>query len=175
MKPSDADARRRAERQLAALVEVGALLDEGGFDHWLFGGWAVDFHVGAVTRSHSDIDLAVWEGDAQAIHAMLVAGGWEHRPAPDEDGGTGYEQHGVRVELTYLDEGEGGEVFVAIRDQSVLFSTSPLGDEVLDLEGAHARVIPLELLRNGKATPRDDPAEALIDRADFDALSRLGR
>jgi hypothetical protein len=27
--------------------------------YWLFGGWAVDFHAGRVTRDHADIDLAV--------------------------------------------------------------------------------------------------------------------
>jgi Aminoglycoside-2''-adenylyltransferase len=171
---SDADARRRAEQQLAALADVGALLDEGGFDHWLFGGWAVDFHAGAVTRSHGDIDLAVWAEDAEAIHSALASGGWQHRPAPEEDGGTGYERRGVRVELTYLARGEAGEVFIALHDENVLWSESPLGDEVLSLQGARTHVIPLELLRRGKARPRDDPDEALVDRSDFDTLSRLG-
>ena len=88
--------------------------------------------------------------------------------------GTGYDRHGVRVELTYLAKGEAGEVFIALRDENVLWSDYPLGDEVLDLQGAHMRVIPLDLLKRGKARPRDDPAEAAIDRADSDALSRLG-
>jgi hypothetical protein len=156
------------------LADVGSLLDEGGFDHWLFGGWAVDFHVGAITRSHGDVDLAVWAEDAEAIHSALGSSGWQHRPAAEEDGGTGYERHNVRVELTYLAKGGGGEVFIALRDENVLWSESPLGVEVLDLQGAHTRVIPLELLRHGKARPRDDPDEALIDRADFDTLSLLG-
>jgi hypothetical protein len=26
--------------------------------YWLFGGWAVDFHAGRVTRAHSDVDIA---------------------------------------------------------------------------------------------------------------------
>ena len=174
MELSDADARRRAEQQLAALRDVGALLDEGGFDHWLFGGWAVDFHVGAVTRSHGDVDLAVWAEDAEAIHSALGSSGWQHSPAAEEDGGTGYERDGVRVELTYLAKGEAAEVFIAFRDENVMWSESPLGDQVLDLNGARTRVIPLELLRSGKASPRDDPDEALSDRADFDTLSRLG-
>jgi hypothetical protein len=172
---SDADAQRRAEHQLAALADVGALLDDGRFDHWLFGGWAVDFYVGVVTRSHVDVDLAVWAEDAGAIHAALVSSGWQHRPAAEEDGGTGYERHGVRVELTFLAKGEAGEVFIALRDENVLWSESPLGDEVLALKGARTQVIPLELLRRGKARPRDDADEALIDRTDFDTLSRLGR
>jgi hypothetical protein len=164
-----------ADRQIAALAEVASLLDFSGFDYWLFGGWAVDFHVGAVTRSHDDIDLAVWADDAGAIHSTLGANGWEHRPAADEDGGTGYARDGVRVELTYLASSESGQVFVVLRDRDVLFAECPLGDRVLGLHGAHIRVIPLELLKDGKSRPRDDPNEAAADRADFDALSRLAR
>ena len=173
MPSSDADAPCHAEQQLAALADVGAALDQGGFDYWLFGGWAVDFHAGAVTRGHSDIDLAVWADDADAINSALGASGWQHKPAAEEDGGTGYERHDVRVELTYLAKGEGGKVFIALRDENLLWSESPLGDEVLDLQGTHTRVIPLRLLRRGKARPREDPDEAVIDRADFDTLSRL--
>ncbi len=78
-----------SNRQLALLADVGALLDGEGVDHWLLGGWAVDFHVGAVTRAHGDVDLAVWGDDANAVGSALVAAGWEHAPATDEDGGTG--------------------------------------------------------------------------------------
>ena len=162
-----------ADRQIAALAEVASLLDSGGFDHWLFGGWAVDFHVGAVTRSHGDIDLVVWADDAEAIHSALGANGWEHRPAADEDGGTGYERDGVRVELTYLARSESGEVFVVLRDRNVLWTEDPLGDGVLGLHGARVRVISLELLKDGKSRPREDPDEAAVDSADFEALSRL--
>lgn len=173
MESSEAHAWHVAARQIAALGEVASLLDSGGFDHWLFGGWAVDFHVGAVTRSHGDIDLAVWADDAEAIHSALGASGWQHRPAAEEDGGTGYARDGVRVELTYLARSESGEMFIVLRDRNVLWTECPLGDGVLGLHGAHIRVIPLELLKDGKSRPRDDPNEGAIDRADFDALSRL--
>ena len=36
-----------ADRQLAALGAVDALLTDAGIPYWLFGGWAVDFHVGS--------------------------------------------------------------------------------------------------------------------------------
>ena len=164
---------RLAEEQLAALADVGSRLDAHGFDWWLFGGWAVDFHVGAVTRSHSDIDLAVWADEAEAIESAITTDGWEHEPVADEDGGTGYERRGIRVELTYLVKGEGGGVLIALRDRRMLWSDNSLGNDMLELVGTRARVVRLELLLRGKSTPRDDPAEAEIDRADFDALSRL--
>jgi hypothetical protein len=164
---------RLADRQIAALAEVASLLDSGGFDHWLFGGWAVDFHVGAVTRSHDDVDLAIWVDDAEAIHSALVAAGWEHRPAVEEDGGSGYARNDVRVELTYVAGNESGQVFVALRDGNVLWTECPLGHLVLELHGARIRVISLELLKDGKSRPRSEPAEAAVDRADFAALSQV--
>jgi hypothetical protein len=166
-------ARQRAERQLAALAKLGALLDRGGFDYWLLGGWAVDFYVGAVTREHGDIDVAVWARDAEAIGSLLEQAEWRHEPEPDEDGGTGYARTGVRVELTWLVRDEAGRILVPLRDQNVVWSDQPFGDDVRELQHVRARVIPLSVLRAGKASPRDDPVEAARDRADFDTLSRL--
>jgi hypothetical protein len=176
--PGSAPPRPRAgqpsdEAQLAAIADVGEALDRSGFEYWLFGGWAVDFHVGAVTREHGDIDLAVWLHDAQAVGSLLQADGWQHRPHPDEDGGTGYERGTVRVELMYLMSDDAGRVFIPLRDQNVLWSQKPLGNEVRELHAVHARVITLALLRMGKSSPRHDPDEAAKDRVDFRALSRL--
>jgi hypothetical protein len=64
----------RAVAQLAALADVHELLTRNGIEYWLFGGWAVDFYAGTVTRPHDDVEVAA--------------------PEPDEDGGTGYEREG---------------------------------------------------------------------------------
>jgi hypothetical protein len=160
-----------AELQLAALAELGALLEREGFESWLFGGWAVDFHVGAVTRDHADVDLAVWTRDAEAIGSLLLDQGWRHAPEPDEDGGTGYERGDVRVELMYVVQDDLGRVLVPLRAGKVLWSAEPLGNEVRGLHGVRARVLPLPLLRAGKSSPRDEPGDAAKDRADFEALS----
>jgi hypothetical protein len=174
MESLDPQALGLAGQQLAALADVGSLLGQRPFDYWLFGGWAVDFHVGVVTRSHGDVDLAVWADEAEAIRSALLTSGWKHKPEPDEDGGTGYERDGVRVELTYLVGGESDEVFIALSERNVLWADRPLGDDVLELGGVRARVVPLELLKRGKSKPRDDPDDAEIDRADFAVLTRLG-
>jgi Aminoglycoside-2''-adenylyltransferase len=162
-----------AGQQLAQIAAIGQLLDAAGFDHWLFGGWAVDFYVGAVTRSHGDIDFAVWLRDAPSIAALLEAEGWRHAPNEDEDGGTGYVRNEIRVELTFLIEGDRGEVLIAFRAGPAVWSSHTLGSQTLALAGVRCRVIPLAVLRAGKSVPRDDVAEAELDRADFEALSKL--
>ena len=43
------------------------------------GGWAVDLHLGRVTRPHGDVDVAVYRHDQAALHAALTARGWALR------------------------------------------------------------------------------------------------
>ena len=151
--PTPADG-ASAEEQLAALASAGSLLDTNGLDYWLFGGWAVDFHLGAITRGHEDIDVAVHLDDALAIGSVLEADGWRHQPSEDDDGGTGYERGRVRLELTFLVEGSDGTVRIPLRSGTALWSEEPLGDETRELDGTRARVVKLELLRRGKSSPR---------------------
>jgi hypothetical protein len=161
-------------RQLSALAQTHELFTRGGIEYWLFGGWAVDFHVGSITRAHDDIDVAVWLGDQERIARLLEAEGWNHAPEPDEDGGTGYERDAVRLELTFLVLGDGGEVYIPLRAGRVLWSDEPLGTEVAELSGVRARVLGLAEMKRGKFHVRNDPLEAVKDRADFALLSQLG-
>jgi hypothetical protein len=48
----------KAEDQLSALSHLDELFGQHAIEYWLFGGWAVDFHAGKVTRPHDDLDLA---------------------------------------------------------------------------------------------------------------------
>jgi dihydrofolate reductase len=165
--------RHSAPRQLAALAAVDALFERAGLAYWLFGGWAVDFYAGSITRPHSDVDIAVWLDDRSRIAALLDEDAWRHAPEPDQDGGTGYERAGVRLELTFLVRRDGGLVVTPLRTLDAVWPEGGFGDEVGELEGVRARLIGLEALTRGKSTPREDPIEAARDRADFDVLSGL--
>jgi hypothetical protein len=159
--------------QLSAIAETHELLTRGGIDYWLFGGWAVDFHAGSITRSHDDVDIAVWLDDHDRIAGLLGAEGWKHVPEPDEDGGTGYERDAVRLELTFLVPGDGGEAYIPLRTGRALWSDEPLSTHLAELSGVRARVLGLAALKRGKSRSRDDPAKASKDRTDFATLSRL--
>ena len=99
-----------------------------GLAYWLFGGWAVDFHAGSTTRPHSDVDIAIWLEDLPRIAALLEEDGWHHAPEPDEDGGTGYERAGVRLELTFLVRGESGRVVTPLRTFEAVWPEDAFGD-----------------------------------------------
>ena len=162
-----------AAQQLSALARTHELFTRSGIDYWLFGGWAVDFHVGSITRVHDDIDIAVWLDDHDRITQLLGAEGWTHAPEADEDGGTGYERDAVRLELTFLVSGDGGEVYIPLSAGRVLWSDEPMSADLAELSGVRARVLGLAALKRGKSRSRDGPVEAAKDRADFATLSQL--
>ena len=159
-------------RQLAALARVLRLLESSGIDSWLFGGWAVDFHLGVVTRTRADLDLAVWASDLERIAALLLGDGWSHAPEEGEDGYTGYKRHGVRLELAFLARLEDGRICTPLRDGFASWPADAFGDEVGELSGVRARVIGMRALREEKAALHDDPQVAPKDRADLSALER---
>jgi hypothetical protein len=147
----------KEEEQLAALSALHRLFAENDIDYWLFGGWAVDFHAGAVTRPHDDLDVAVWSRDGELVRQVLTAAGWSFTP---EEGFAVYELGAVRVEIAARDRG--------------LWPSNSFGDDVVELNGVRARVVSLPSLRADKAEVRDDAQVAAKDRADLVTLARLG-
>ena len=162
-----------AAAQLAALSALDGILDRLGLDYWLFGGWAVDFWVGRITRIHDDIDLAVWREDYPRIREALQAAGWRYEPVEDVATGAGFRSGAVLVELTFVVSDSSGQVFIPFPEQPGLWSSVPFGTDRRKLQGVSCRTVPLSLLRSGKAVPRDDTEDGAKDRADFVALSQI--
>ena len=161
----------REGQQLVALAGLHELLHGHAIDYWLFGGWAVDFHVGQVTRSHDDLDLAVWADDRDRIHTLLRAEGWNHAPEPGEDGYTGYVRGRVRLELAFLARDEDGEVYTPLRDGRGTWPSKSFESSLAELRGIRVRIVSLDALRRDKADVRDDAIVAAKDRADSQALA----
>ena len=66
--------------QLNLIREISDALATPHIDWWLFGGWAMDFHAGNITRDHADIEVFVRLEDAAAVREALVgAGSSPHR------------------------------------------------------------------------------------------------
>ena len=127
-------------------------------------------NAGRVSRTHDDLDLAVWAEDHHRIARLLVADGWTHAPDDGEDGYTGYERGGVRLELAFLERGEGGDIYTPLEDGRGSWPDDAFGDDVAELEGVRARVIGVGALRADKSEAHEDPRVAAKDRADLAAL-----
>jgi hypothetical protein len=156
--------------QLAALAELDRLLADHGVPYWLFGGWAVDFHAGRVTREHGDIDIAVWSDDRSRLVALLPDLGWKHRPQAGEDGYTCYMRNGIRLEIAFLARDESGRVYTPLQDGRGEWPAKSFADEVLHLRGVRAHVVSRESLIADKSTVRADAETTAKDRDDVAIL-----
>jgi Aminoglycoside-2''-adenylyltransferase len=163
----------RAATQLQSIGWLQALFAEQGIDYWLFGGWAVDFHVGRVTRDHGDVDVAVWQADLDRIRVLLEAQGRVHAGEPGEDGYTGYERRGIRLELAFLACDEAGTVYTPLLEGRGDWPVGSFGDTQAEVDGVRARVVGLASLIEDKSGPRHDPAVLAKDRADVALLTSL--
>jgi Aminoglycoside-2''-adenylyltransferase len=158
------------EAQLRALSDLDELLAGRAIDYWLFGGWAVDFHAGAVSRAHDDLDLAVWAADRERIASLLVAGGWRLESDESAHGYVVYVRAAVRLELAFLARDEAAGIYTPLLDGRAAWPDGAFGDCVLELGGVRARVIGRSALLAEKAEVRDDPVVAAKDRADVETL-----
>ncbi len=158
--------------QLGALSHVDELFARSGVEYWLFGGWAVDFHAGVITRPHDDIDVAIWRSDLHTISTLLEQDGWVHAAETNEDGYTGYERDGVRLELAFLARADDGVVYTPLRDGRGSWPDGAFENERKELRGVNVRVLSRRALVADKSEVRDDPRVAAKDRADLTELLR---
>lgn len=163
---------RNIPEQLAALADLDHTLQRHAVAYWLFGGWAVDFHAGRVTREHADIDIAVWTADGPRLSMLLREAGWMHRPETDKDGYTCYERGGVRLEVAWLARDEAGHVYTPLRSGRGEWPKDSFGDEVAQFGGLRARVMNREAVIADKSVLRMDAEAAAKDRVDVATLSR---
>ena len=143
--------------QLGALARLHELFERNRIEYWLFGGWAVDFHAGSVTRPHDDLDLAVWLQDHDRIAALLAADGGDDAPEEDEDEFTGYVRRAVHLELAFLARDENGHVYTPLREGRAAWPGEAFESDLRELRGVRARIISLQVLRADKSEAHDDP------------------
>lgn len=163
----------KEKEQLAALAQVHVLLENSDLDYWLFGGWAVDFYAGSMTRSHDDLDIAVWAKDNERIGQLLTSNGWEHAPLEQEDGYTSYVSGPVRLEVAYLARDDSGVVYTPLENGRAAWPQDAFGGDTAEVRGVRARLISLSALKAEKSETREDPVVAAKDRRDREILDAL--
>ena len=155
------------------LVAIAATLNGVPVRYWLMGGWAVDAHLGRITRRHSDIDFAVMLPDRDALtealrtHHLVAAPGGE--PAGEFfDGGL------CRVEITYVTETASGEVVTPGFEHWPYVSGALRADPVR-IRGVEVPVLSIAALVDTKEHWQDHIGEPMRphDRSDLAALRAL--
>jgi hypothetical protein len=62
--------------QWQLLLDIHRLFTRSNIDFWLRGGWALDFLLGDMTRTHSDIDFVTWKKHATTVKQLLSGNGY---------------------------------------------------------------------------------------------------
>ncbi|WP_308042573.1 nucleotidyltransferase domain-containing protein [Micromonospora sp. PLK6-60] len=109
---SDVDGSRLPGRQLAAIGAVLRLAAGAGIPVWLRGGWAMDFHLGEITRPHRDVDWYCWHADADRLAALLTGAGWRPDPAMPAATQLDLLRDDVELSFAYLGRDGAGRVVV---------------------------------------------------------------
>jgi hypothetical protein len=140
-----------AVEQLAALGRIHQEFTARAVPYWLFGGWAVDFHVGRVTRHHDDIDLAVRTADSDRVDALLLQLGWD--VAGDADGYRTYRSGNVQLDVAW------------VGDDDPAWPAHAFGTDMRELGGYYARVVSRGAMLADKSAAFGDPAKDAHDVA----------
>jgi hypothetical protein len=165
-----------AALQLRLIRELAAALDPLGVRWWLFGGWAVDFNLGHISRKHDDIEAFILERDAPVVRAALTAAGFAAPTPLHPDEGQPFLKEGQELGLWFLNPGEDGRLRMHGRWADWPLPTDSFEGTALALEGAMAfAVSPLCLIEMKLNFQRYAPGAETRnkDSADIEALREL--
>ena len=138
----DADTRT----QLELISEIADLFRRARIRFWLRGGWALDFPVGWVTRTHSDIDLVTWRRHAGRVQRMLLASGYEVATVTDQ-AAIHFAKNRQDVAFAFIKKDERGRIVTPGRE---FWPWPPFPDTVRSLNGIACRTMSVAALLEEK-------------------------
>jgi hypothetical protein len=158
-------------RQIGKLVE---LMNEAGIDFWLSGGWAVDFHLGRVTRPHSDIDFIVKLNDKSRLWDLLDEEGAALIRSDEAGSVESFELDNREIEITYVAEDGKGRYFTP-GYESWPYPDGSFPEKTLTLAGITVRAVSTAGLLDMKEGWEENLGEKPRphDLADIEALRDL--
>src|SRR5579859_277290 len=140
----------RTAVQLQLVAEINHLLTEARISHWLFGGWSVDFHAGAVTREHDDVEFFIWEHDAARAGELMTAAGYQPVDHPHPEEASIWKKFGETIELYFTVVDARGQIVGQGRWNKWPLPEDALGNETRMVEGVECPVVSLECIRATK-------------------------
>lgn len=90
----------------ADVLEILAFIEAAGIRAWVDGGWGIDALVGAQTREHADLDIAVSSSDEAALREVCTRRGFHevsaepHNPVLADGRGRRLDVHFVDLTVT---------------------------------------------------------------------------
>jgi hypothetical protein len=161
------------EMQLQVIGEVTSLLQAAALPHWLFGGWAIDFQLGEITRAHDDVEFLVWEHDVPHMTTLLVQHEYEKYTGGIVDEMAIFFKHAQKLELDFLTHNAHGQVVVAGRWSDWWWTEGALDAPPSTLAGITCPVISAEGLLAVKQGYAAHPAGAPLREKDITDIQQL--
>jgi hypothetical protein len=91
----------QTELQLKVIGEMSAISETLGIEFWLRGGWAIDFLLGKITRTHDDIDIVTLIENRERLENELLKAGYEQVPVKEQFRNRQSDFQKGSVEITY--------------------------------------------------------------------------
>lgn len=138
----------QTESQLKVLAEISKISRKIGIEYWLRGGWAIDFLLGKITRSHDDIDLVTWVKNREQLENELAKAGYEKIFVEEEfrDRQSDFLKQNVEITFNYISLSDDGELIMNGLPEWV-WKPDSLLSQTFNLNGISARVLnPTQLL-----------------------------
>ncbi len=150
--------------QLNVLGEINAIFSSLRGRFWLRGGWAIDFLLGKITRSHEDLDLVTWVRHRDRLEQTLVNASFQRVPVSDRQ--TDFRKGNVDIQFIYLTRSSNRSIILNGLPEWVWRSDALL-QKSFTLHGISAYVLsPLQLLEEKEVyeqigrTPRPKDIES---------------
>ncbi|WP_425516480.1 nucleotidyltransferase domain-containing protein [Ornithinibacillus massiliensis] len=100
--------------QLHVLSEIIEIFKELDSEFWLRGGWAIDFLLGKITRTHSDIDIVTWITTREQLEKALEKAGYEKVPVGEQfrNRQSDFRKDNVEVSFGYVTHNSDGRIIL---------------------------------------------------------------
>ncbi len=111
-----------------ALLDLLELLERGGIEAWLDGGWGVDALLGAQHRAHKDADLVVRVSDVPKLRRILEPRGFTVKEGSPPDSFVMADGRGLEVDVHAVDfDGNGDGVYRMENGQDWVYPAEGFG------------------------------------------------
>jgi hypothetical protein len=135
------------QAQLNVLQEINDICTSLNATFWLRGGWAIDFLLGRVTRSHSDLDLVSMIQHRNELENALVNAGFQQIPVTEFQ--TDFLKDGVDISFVFVERSNEGRIFAySIPDWE--WRSDSLQTQKYQLQGISVHVLSPQMLLEEK-------------------------
>ncbi|MGE7621578.1 nucleotidyltransferase domain-containing protein [Viridibacillus sp. NPDC096237] len=138
----------KTQSQLKIIYEINGISLSLNNVLWLRGGWAIDFLLGRITRTHSDVDFVSWIQYREPLEQALVCAGFQIIPVSEYQ--TDFLKNDVDVSIVFVKRSEEGSI-IANGFPEWVWRSDALSTQFYNLQGVSVCVLnPHQLLEEKK-------------------------